>query len=196
MLLDPLEEQLNLPTRLVDVGDGQRREREVVGQKLQPLVRPGVEVTDPPQRVGIGLGRFDGSQYDGLIRAQARGFVDGMRVAPLEQDVLLGSHDEERRAESEHEEAFEIDVGPIHDVERAGLRADLVEDVDVVHFASSNADERGNIAVQIQQRVHLHGGFLLAESRPRKQRQAEVDCCRVESVQSLVQVHTDRVVGI
>ncbi len=65
-----------------------------------------------------------------------------------------------------------------------------------MHFASSNADKRRNIAVQIQQRVHLHGGLVLAESGPRKQRQAEVDCCRVESVQSLVQVHTDRVVGI
>ena len=52
-----------------------------------------------------------------------------MRVEPLEQDVLLGSHDEERRAEGEHDEAFEIDVGPIHDVEGAGLGADLVEDV-------------------------------------------------------------------
>ena len=64
-----------------------------------------------------------------------------------------------------------------------------------MHLACSNADKRGNIAVQIQQRVHLHGGLVLAESRPRKQRQAEVDCCRVESVQSLVQVHTDRVVA-
>ena len=65
-----------------------------------------------------------------------------------------------------------------------------------MHLVCSNADKRGNIAVQIQQRVHLHGGLVLAESRPRKQRQAEVDCCRVESLQSLVQVHTDRVVGI
>ena len=62
-----------------------------------------------------------------------------MRVAPLEQDVLLGSHDEERRAEGEHEEALEIDVGPIHDVEGAGLGEELVEDVDVVRFASGNA---------------------------------------------------------
>ena len=46
------------------------------------------------------------------------------------------------------------------------------------------------------QRVPLHGGLVLAESRPRKQRQAEVDGCRIESVQSLVQVHTDRVVGL
>ena len=34
-----------------------------------------------------------------------------------------------------HVEALEIDVGPIHDVERAGLGKDLVEDVDVMHFA-------------------------------------------------------------
>ena len=62
-----------------------------------------------------------------------------MRVAPLEQDVLLGSHDEERRAEGEHEETFEIDVGPIHDVAGAGLGEELVEDVDVVRFAIGNA---------------------------------------------------------
>ena len=34
---------------------------------------------------------------------------------------LLGADDEERRAEGEHEEAFEIDVGSIHNVEGAGL---------------------------------------------------------------------------
>ena len=90
-------------------------------RNFRPLVRRGVDVADAPQRVRIDFGRFDGSQYDGLIRAHARRFVDGMRVAPLEQDVLLGSHDEERRAEGEHEEAFEIHVGPIHNVEGAGL---------------------------------------------------------------------------
>ena len=30
---------------------------------------------------------------------------------------------------------FEIDAGPIHDVEGAGLGADFVEDLDVVHFS-------------------------------------------------------------
>jgi len=62
VLLDPLEEQLDLPTRLVDAGDGQRREREIVGQKLESLVRLGVKVADPPQRVRIRQGRLDGSQ--------------------------------------------------------------------------------------------------------------------------------------
>ena len=81
---------------------------------------------------------------------------------------FFGSHDEERRAEGEHKEAFEIDVGPIHDVEGAGLGADLVEDVDVVHFAVSNADTRGDVAPQVQQRVHHHGSLAPAELGPRE----------------------------
>ena len=51
MLLDPPEEQLHLPARTVDLGDGQRREHEVVGQELQPLVRRGVE--DCGAHVGV-----------------------------------------------------------------------------------------------------------------------------------------------
>jgi hypothetical protein len=31
-----------------------------------------------------------------------------------------------------------------------GLRQDLVEDVDIMHFAVGNTDERGNIAVQVE----------------------------------------------
>ena len=65
----------------------------------------------------------------------------------MEQDVLLGAYHEERRAECEHEEALEIDVGPIHDVESAGLGKELVEDVDVVRFAIGNADKRGDVAM-------------------------------------------------
>ena len=195
-LKSPLEEQLDLPTRLVDAGDSQRREREVVGQKLQPLVRRGVEVADSPQRVRIGFSRFDGSQYDGLIRAQASGLVDGMRVAPLQNDVLLGADDEERRAEGEHEEAFEIDVGSIHNVEGAGLGVDFVKDVDVVHFAVGNADKCGDIAPQVQQGVHLHGSLALSELCPREQREAQVDGGRVQRVQTLIQVHADRVADV
>ena len=119
-----------------------------------------------------------------------------MRVAPLQQDVLLGSHDEERRAKGEHEEAFEIDVGPIHDVEGAGLGADLVEDVDVVHFAVGNADKRGDVASQVQQRVHLHGSLAPAELGPREQREAQVDGGRVQSVEGLIEIQADRIAGV
>src|ERR1039458_4361697 len=43
VLLDPFEEQLHLPTALVEQGDGQGGEREVVGQKDQVLARLRVQ---------------------------------------------------------------------------------------------------------------------------------------------------------
>ena len=114
-----------------------------------------------------------------------------MRVAPLEQNVLFGPHHEEGRAEREHVESLEIDVAAVHDVECTGLGRDLIEDIDVVHAAVRNADECGNVAMQVQQRVHLDGGLVLAESGPGEQRQAEIDGGRVQRIQALIQVYAD-----
>ena len=91
---------------------------------------------------------------------------------------------------------LEIDVAAIHHVERARLGQNFVEDVDVVQFAFGNADKRGDAAAQVQQRVHLDSGFVLAEPRPRKQRQTEVDGGQVQRVQTVIQIDADRVVGI
>jgi len=179
VLLDPFEEQFHLPARLVDRGDGKCRKCEVVGEKLQPLVGVGVEVADTPQRIRVHFGGLEGGQNDRVIGSDAEGFVHRARIAPLEQDVLLGAYDEERRAQGEYEEPLEIDVAAIQDVERARFRKDLVEDVDVVHGAVGNADKRGDVAMQIQQRVHFDGGLVLAKLGPGEQREAQVDGGRI-----------------
>src|SRR5205807_10126556 len=69
-------------------------------------------------------------------------------LSALDQDIGLGAHNEEGRAKREDVEALEIHVAAIHDIERSGLRRNLVEDVDVMHFAAGNADKRGDIAMQ------------------------------------------------
>jgi hypothetical protein len=66
-----------------------------------------------------------------------------VRVAALEHDVGFRAEDEERRTECEDVETLEIDVAAVHDVDGPGLRQNLVEDVDVMHFSIGNADERG-----------------------------------------------------
>jgi hypothetical protein len=93
-------------------------------------------------------------------------------------------------------ETLEIDVAPIHHVEGAGLRQNLIEDVDVMHRAVGDADKGGDVAMQIEQRVHFDGGFVLAESGPREQRKAQIDRGRVQGVQALVEVHADRILGV
>jgi len=44
-----------------------------------------------------------------------------------------------------------------------------------MHRAIRNADERGDVPMQVQQSVHLDGGLTLAEFGPGKQRQTQVD---------------------
>jgi len=117
-------------------------------------------------------------------------------VASLQQDVLFGAYHEECRAESEHKQAGEIDVATIHDIKRTGFRKDLIQNVHIMHFAVGNADKRGNIAVQVQQRVHFNRCLVLAKFRPGKQRETKVNRGRVQSVQTLVQLHSDGIVSI
>src|ERR1019366_177698 len=59
-----------------------------------------------------------------------------------------------------------------------------------------NADKRGDIAMKIEQRVHLDGGLVLPEFGPREHRQAQIDGCRVQRVQACIQVDADRIAGI
>ena len=65
-----------------------------------------------------------------------------------------------------------------------------------MHLAAGDADKRGNVAVQVQQRVHLDGGLAPAKLRPRKQRQAQIDGGRIQSIQALLQIDANRIVGI
>lgn len=50
-----------------------------------------------------------------------------------------------------------------------------VERVDVMQLAVRDVDEAGDVAAQIQERVHLHGGLGRAEMRPGKHRQTKIE---------------------
>jgi len=69
----------------------------------------------------------------------------------------------------EEVETLEIQVASVHDVERSSLRHNLVEDLDIVDFAVGNADKRWDIAMEVEQCVHLDGCLVLAEPCPREQ---------------------------
>ena len=57
-------------------------------------------------------------------------------------------------------------------------------------------DKRGDTAVQIQQRVQLHRGFILAKLRPWEQGKTQVDGGRVERIEGMVEFQPDRILGM
>ena len=65
-----------------------------------------------------------------------------------------------------------------------------------MHFAAGNADKRGDIAMQVEQRVHLHRAFVAAKLRPGKQGQAEIDGGGIQCVHAVVEIHADGIGGV
>src|SRR6202035_1994201 len=83
VLLDPFEEQFDLPAAFVERGDGGRRQPELIGEEYQLLSRFGVPEADAPQVFGVMLGGVVAVQRDGLIANDAGRAVCGGGIDPI-----------------------------------------------------------------------------------------------------------------
>lgn len=72
-------------------------------------------------------------------------------------------------------QADKVDVGALHHVKRAGLRAPQSQDIDVVQLAVADVHEARNWPAQVAQRVPLHRRFGDPKVRPREDRKTPVD---------------------
>jgi hypothetical protein len=93
-------------------------------------------------------------------------------------------------------QATEIDVAFVHHVEGARLDRQMVEDRHIVRFPVSYADKTGDVAPQVDERMELDGSLAATESRPGKQRQAQVDRCGVQRIGRVLQRHGEAVLGV
>ncbi len=143
----------------------------------------------------ILAGRTRG-QHDGLVAAQSRGFVHGARVDATKQQIGFATNNEERLRLMQDEPTSEVGEATIHDVKAAGLWYQNIEHIDLVHLAVADVDEGWNVAAQVEQRMHLNGGFGGAEACPRKDAQAQVDGRGIECVNRLFQFHRKAVAGV
>jgi len=83
--------------------------------------------------------------------------------------------------------ASEIGITAVQNVKRTWLQKQLVEDVDIVNFAMSNADKAGDASSQIHQGMDLDSCFVFSKVSPWKQAEAKVDGCGIESIGGLLQ---------
>ena len=86
------------------------------------------------------------------------------------------------RGVAAQDEALAREVGRGDDGNGAGFGKQQVERMDVVQLAVRNVDEARNIAPQIEQGVHLHRRLGRPQMRPGKDRQTQVDRCRIQGI--------------
>lgn len=196
MLLDPLEEQLDLLTALVEPRDRERRQGEVVGQKYQPSFVLGIVERDAAEFRGIQPRRLGARQDNRLIAAESRRLVDLATSAAGVIEILLAPRDKERGRHREAIEPLEIDVAAIHDVARARFDRQVIEDVHIVHFPVGNVNKARDRSPQIEQRMELDGALPATILGPRKQAQTQVNRRRIERVDGLCQLDAQRFLGV
>ncbi len=95
MLLDPFEEEFDLPSAAVQLGNRQCWQDEVVRQEHEPLA--GLRVVEPNamQRRLEVLAGVEAGQDDRLVADQSGTAIHGTRIATLSLQVRLAAGHEE-----------------------------------------------------------------------------------------------------
>lgn len=188
--LDPLEEQLDLPTLSVQIGNQRRRQRQVVREKHQPFARIVFDY-HPSQRCGIIFEPCGQRQHTRLVADQTCvPPIHRVRVAPLELGIAFCTCDEESLSLMQRVQTRKIQITPVHQIERTRLPRHQVHDIDFVGLAVGDVHERWNVASKIDSRVQFHSRFGGAKRRPREDRQTQIDGARIEGVDRLVQIQS------
>jgi ABC-type transporter Mla MlaB component len=147
--------------------------------------------------LGIILLRVKSVERDTLVGTNARCFVrHGMRIDAVILHVNFGARNEERARLMNDIKSTKIDIAAIHDVDGSGLWRDQIQSGRITHFTVGNMDKTGDIAAQVEQRVHLDRRFGRAKIRPRKQRKTQINCCAVERIDCIGKVEANVVLQI
>jgi len=196
MLLDPFEEELDLPPTAIQLGNGQCRQGEVVGQEYQTPVVVLVEESDPAKLLRVVLAGVEVLCSDDLLALQSSGLVHRQGIKAPEPKVVLRPDDKEGTCLMNRMKPGEVDIAPIHDVDGPCLYHELIEDIHLVDFAVGYNHYRWNASLQIQKSKELDRSLVLPELSPGKEREAEIDDRGVQCIHRLVQFHAEGLAGV
>jgi len=186
VLLDPFEEQLDLPAGLVDLGDDDGLDFEVVGYEHEQFPRLCIEKANSSEVAWIVPLAFRISETDRLIAPQASGLFHRPGLLDVIAHVGFGSGHEESRCRPDPIEPPEIDVSAIHYIEGSGLENYPIQGVDVVNLPFCDRDEYRDRASQVNHGVQLDSRLGPPEPSPRKESQAQVYSGCIQGVDDLV----------
>ena len=106
----------------------------MVGKELEGGVCFGVTEFNTSQGLRVACSGVRAGQDNGLVTLQAGAFIDRSRVTAAVAGIGLATGHEEGGRQGQGEQALEVKIGAVHDVDSAGLGDKQVEDIDIVQF--------------------------------------------------------------
>ena len=181
VLLEPLEEQFNLPSVLVKVCYLLGRQVHRIGQEHELPVLLFVIVSDETQVLRIVLAALIDRQFNLCISE----YVLWQTTLPLDTPVLqvrLGSDNKKGLHPQYPIKFFEVVVASVEYIVSVCLIGDFLHSLGVIDRGCGDVVEGRYLCLQVIEDMSLDTTFLLAKLRPSEHRQAERYRRRVECI--------------
>lgn len=197
VLLDPFEENLNLPPFPIEFGNCNRLQHGVIGQESVYLSVPKVFIDNEPEVVRVFSGCVVARKMDGLVRYETRLRIDLAVFKDFILHVVLGPcHEPCVLLMEMGVKGVELHIALVHEIIGSGFYRNLVHHLGIVDRGLREADKSGDGAVEIHQGVHLEATLPVMERSPRAEGKAQLNCAAVKRADHLVKVYAEPVIGI
>ena len=181
MLLQPLEEQFDLPPVVIQLCHFQRADVQGIGKEDELPAGFGVEVYDSPYLFRIlAHGQLSVHVSDGI--GEYAGWQPALPPHRPEVVVLPASDHEVCPDTVYGEEPSEVIVGTVEDVERVLLVRDDIHRFCIVLPGGRDMEERRDPGLNIIQCMKFDPAFLLPEQGPLKYVETKVNRSGVKSM--------------
>lgn len=196
ILLDPFEEEFDLPTTLINGSDGQGGQREIIREESQTLVRFGIEKGNAAKAVGVIPFALLGVQDYNLIASEAGGFINNAGITHGESGIGFAAYNEESVSLMDTKKTTEIQVSAIKNVDTSSFKYHAIQEVDIMHRPIGNADEHRDRAGKVDLSVQLDSRFCASKRGPREYCKTKIYGRSIYSVNHFFDVQPVRVITV
>jgi len=187
VLLDPFEEELDLPTVLVEPSNIGCIGCDEVGEEGQFYAAFWVDKANLPQQIGEEASWPEVARMTEMVGAYARIGL-GKRPRSGEIERLESAHHKESTVLMKAVETGESFVRTVHNIDGVWFGCDAVEKIDVVNALGCNVDKCGDGSPQIELCMDLDSRHAFLETSPWEEPEAYRDGCAVQCVCCIGQV--------
>ena len=188
VLLDPFEEQLDLPPVFIKEGDVLGCKIEVVRVVSERAVPVGSIIDDTSDLARILFLVLILRKDNGLVTQDVvRSVKNVFAINDFIVRTLLLADDKEGSRYGNLVKSGEVKVSSVKDVACQRLVCEPVHSIDIMHVGIGNSVEHGNLRDDIHLSVNLDARLRASELCPAKERHAKVDSSGVNGIEPPVQ---------
>ena len=187
MLLDPFEEELYLPSVLIQQGNVFSLDVEGISDKGKCSSEILGIIDYSPKRSRVFLFGFVTGKFYGLVHEDAFGSIENFfTVNNLILEMPSLTYYEKGFHDIDFVQSCKIEVSLVKDIVSVWSISDLVHEVHVVNFGSGNVEVRRDLGDYIIYRMNLYSSFRFPEWCPPEISQAQVNRRGINSIEPAV----------